>query len=156
MAIVTRGATFASKNLVEIADGQARIVMRCVRGLDSGPRVRGRDTVIPGLAGRVVRNRVNDGRVIELEGFVAGVGGTQAELDADFRAAVEELRAIFDPTASPATLVIALEDGGTATITARTLPENPMWGGDEISCYRTLSVELEAVGTDWAIEAAGS
>lgn len=151
MPLVEKGATYRGTNLVQLSSGKPRMVIRCVSGLDNGPQVRGVDTVIPGLAGRVPRNRIRDVRKIELEGFIQGVGSDDAAQKADFRAAIEELRALFDPTLTPGTLVVALEDGGTATISARTMPEEPEWGPDNIPSYRTLSVELEAVGSDWVI-----
>ncbi len=147
--IVTRGATFGGTSLVTLVGTQPRIVLRCTRGLDDLPRVRGRDTIIPATAGRTARNRVRDIRIIELIGFVAGTGATDSAQMTDFRNAIETLRALLDPTAAAQSLVIALEDAGTATITAR--PRNMLWGDDRLATFRALSVEFEAVGNDWVI-----
>jgi hypothetical protein len=121
-----------------------------VNGLDSGPRVRGVDTTIPGLAGRDVRDRVADGRPLEGVGFVAGTGDTPEEQAADYEAIMAELRALFDPTLDPGTLEVLLSDGTTTSIQARTMPEEPEWGTDAIPTFREFSVEWEAVGDDWA------
>lgn len=149
MSIVTLGATFDGTALVTIIGGQPRIMLRCVRGLDDSPEVRGTDTIVPGLAGRIVRSRVRDRRVIELAGWVMGTGTTEADQREDVRDALEELRALFDPTRTPATLLLELEDGGFATISAR--PLSTVMGDDPIPTYRALSVELEAVEADWTI-----
>lgn len=147
--IVTLGATYASTALVTSVSDQPRMVIRCVRGLDDSFEVRGTDTIIPTASGRVARNRVRDRRVIELAGHVLGTGDTEAEQRADVRAALEELRALFDPSAAPGTLVLDLEDGGTATIAAR--PVNMIVPDDPVPTWRQVSIELEAVGADWTI-----
>lgn len=152
--IATLGATYAGTSLVTSVSSQPRLTIRCVRGLDDSFEVRGTDTIIPTAAGRVARNRVRDRRVIELAGHVMGTGDTEDAQRLDVRAALEELRALFDPTSTPGSLVVALEDGGTATITAR--PLNMIAGDDPIPTWRQVSIELEAVGADWVIEPSGS
>lgn len=149
MPIVERAATYRGTSLLQLTGDQVRICLRVVEGLDNGPQVRGVDTIIPGTAGRTARNRVRDIRRIVLEGWIAGTGASHDAQRDDFRAIIEELRALFDPTLSPGELSVALEDGGTATIDARTMPEEPEWGPDLLPTYRELSVELEAVGGDW-------
>lgn len=152
MAIVTRGATFSGTDFVQVVGGQVRIALRCVAGgPESGGRVRGVDTIIPSASGRSARNRVYDGRTITLEGWVAGTGATYDDQLADFIAAQLQIVAAFDPTASPDTLEIDLGNGSIASIEARTLPEEPMWGDDSNPIYRELSIDLEAVGDDWLV-----
>lgn len=144
---VTNAATYDGTSLVTTSGGQYRLIFRCVRGLYDTPEVRGRDTVIPGLAGRTVRNRVRDRRVIELEGHVFGVGATDAAQQADAEAALGSLRTLFSPTRAVANLGIATSTG-TQTISAR--PLNMVVDEGETPVYRHVSVELEAVGADWA------
>lgn len=156
MSIVSNGITADGTNLVQLVGNVPRIVLRCVRGLDEGPRVRGSDTIVPGLPGRIARNRVADGRTIEGEGYVQGLGVSAAAELADFRAIVETIRALCDPTQDPYTLVVELEDGGTATIEARPLPQQPLWGPADLPSFRALSIEWEAVGDDWVIEGGAS
>jgi hypothetical protein len=153
MPLVYLSGTYKGTSLLQLVGSQPRIVMRCTYGLDTSYQVRGADTVIPSLAGRVARNRVRDIRRVVLEGFVAGTGANDAAMLDDFRDACEELRTLFSPVASTGTLVINLEDGvRTATLASvRTLPEEPEWGPDDIPGFRTLAVELEAVGADWVI-----
>jgi hypothetical protein len=69
----------------------------------------------------------------------------------DFRAAIEELRALFDPTLAPGELEVVTEGGVVATIDARTMPEEPEWGPDDLPTYRAFAVELEAVDDDWTL-----
>lgn len=154
MSLVTLGATYDSTDLVSVVDGYPRLMWRCVRGLDELWQTRGRDTVIPGTAGRTVRSRVRDRLAIELEGWLLGVGDTEAEQLADVRAALETFRTLFDPTRAAATLSVALEEGGTADILAR--PVNVIWRDDPAPVFREGSIQLEAVGSDWTVTLAGS
>jgi hypothetical protein len=50
------------------------IFLEIVRGLSETAEVRGVDTLVPGLAGRIARNRLGDTRRLLLEGLVAGTG----------------------------------------------------------------------------------
>lgn len=117
-------------------------------GLDSGLEVRGVDTVIPGATGRTPRNRVADRRVIEIQGWVKGLGATDALRGAGFRSAMEVLRTLFSSTRSAATLVVGVEDNtSTKSISARPLPDV---GID----YRRVpaaivNINLEAVSPTW-------
>lgn len=147
MSIVTNAATYDGTSLLTTSGGQYRLVFRCIRGLYDAPEVRGQDTVIPGTAGRTVRDRIRDRRRIELEGHVIGTGATDALQQADVESALETLRTLFAPTRSPASLVIATSTG-TKTITCR--PLNMVVDSGEVPVYRRVSVELEAVGSDWA------
>lgn len=130
------------------------IFLELVGGLNETPRVRGTDVIVPGLAGRVVRNRKADGFVVELRGYVSGSGVDEEAERASFRALVTSLRTLFDPTRDPADLVATLEDGSTATCSARPLPT--MVYNQQVPSMAVLSVELESVDGDWVLEPAGS
>ena len=75
----------------------------------------------------------------------AGSSGDRAT----FRTNVKVLRALFDPTAEPANLVAALEDGTTATIAARALPTS-LWT-QHTPDVAEVDYELESVDPDWVI-----
>lgn len=154
MSIVLFPATYDSTELEQVSGGLVRMAIGLVRGLDDSPEVRGSDTVIPGATGRVPRSRVWDRRVIELAGFIGGVGTSETAQRADLRALLEDLRELFDPTRSPATLSIELEDGGTATISAR--PVNMLCAATIASVREQVSIELEAVDADWQVTLGGS
>lgn len=124
------------------------------RGLNETVRVRGVDTIVPGFAGRVVRNRKADGFIVELYGYIAGTGATEALQRASFRTQVTAFRTLFDPTRQPADLVASLEDGGTATCSARPLPT--MVFDQIVPGMAAVSVELESVDADWVIVPEGS
>jgi hypothetical protein len=119
------------------------IFLEITQGLDGVPDVRGVDTVVPGLAGRVTGPRIVDRMSILLEGVVIGAD------EAEFRTAMLALRALFDPALPPRDLVAVLEDGSTATVAARAL---------NIASKRVdresaeVSVELEALA-DWSVVA---
>lgn len=123
------------------------LFLEIVRGLNEPMTVRGSDTTVPGLTGRIARNRKGDRLLIELRGLVIGNGATHALQKADFAALRQFVRTLFNPKADPAPLVATLEDGTTATVNARTL--NVIWilGGDADA---EISVEMEAVA-DWTI-----
>jgi hypothetical protein len=140
-------ATYDSTSLNTDSGGEHRLLFRCVRGLYDLPRVRGRDTVIPGAAGRTARDRVRDVRVIELEGHIFGTGATTALQVADAESALEALRTLFDPTRDAATLVVTTSTG-SKSISAR--PLNMVVDEGLMPVHRLVSVELEAVGADWA------
>ena len=125
------------------------IFLEIVRGLNETPEVRGTDTVVPGRAGRIARNRVADRLPIELRGIVMGNGSTEADQRDDFRTNVLALRALFSPARTPTDLVATLEDGSTATISAR--PLNIVWDEQVPSLSANVSVELESVDPDWSI-----
>lgn len=125
------------------------VFLEIVRGLDEVTDVRGQDTVIPSLAGRVARNRVADRRSIELRGWVSGTGATEELARSSYRTLVKELQTLFSPTAAAGNLVATLEDGTTATISARSL--SIMWGDPVVPSHRPLSVELESIAPNWTI-----
>lgn len=154
MSIVLFPATYDGTPLESVSGGLVRMAIGLVRGLDDSPEVRGDDTTIPGTAGRVPRNRVWDHRTIELEGFIGGVGVSESAQRADMRSLLEDLRTLFDPTRSPATLSIELEHGGTATISAR--PLNMLCPATVASVRERISIALEAVEDDWEVTPGGS
>lgn len=137
-------------NGTDVQDADLGIFLEIVRGLSEGVRVRGKDTIVPALAGRIARNRVADGFIIELRGFVRGSGADEDVQRGDFRANVDTLRGLFDPTALPATLVATLEDGTTRECEARTLPENPLYGRQPVPSFQEVSIELESLDADWS------
>jgi len=140
------GLTFAT---VDVQDSDFGIFLEIVRGLNESPAVRGKDTVVPGRLGRIARNRIDDVLPLELRGIVMGNGSTDALQRADFRAGVNIIRALFSPSRAPAALVATLEDGSTATISAR--PLNLVWAEDVASLSASVSIELESVDPDWVI-----
>lgn len=141
------GLTFAGTDLQNSTFG---IFLEIKSGLVGGVSVRGTDTVVPGLAGRIVRNRKRDRRVIELRGFITGNAGSTSESSqrSSFRDKWQALEAIFDVSAAPANLVATLEDGSTATIACRTIDILP--GEQPVPTFQEVSVELESVVPDWS------
>lgn len=130
------------------------LFLEVVKGLNEGARVRGIDTVVPALGGRIARNRVSDGFIIGLEGYVSGNGTGETQQRKRFADRRAEVRALFDPTAAPVELVAELEDGTTLTCLARTLP-SMIWDQIVPSMAR-LSMELESADADWTAQVVGS
>jgi hypothetical protein len=132
----------------DIQQNPIGIFLEIVRGLAEGPTVRGSDTVVPGLTGRIARNRTADVWTIDLEGWVAGTGVDEDAQRSDFVTLRATLGTLFDPTRAPADLVATLEDGSTLTIVARPLP-TPLWG-QQVPSMAKIAYQLEAV-SDWVV-----
>lgn len=135
---------------VSFTTSDLRIALRITRGINELPSVRGRDTIIPGLPGRVPRNRIGDVLTIEADGFVMGSGANEQAQRDDFRDIVTLIRGLMDPTDTPGEIVATLEDGTTQSITARAI--DIIWGDDDIPAYRALSCRWESVdAADWVV-----
>ena len=113
-------------------------------GLFEPAEVRGTDTVVPALAGRVARNRVKDTRKVVLTGYVTGTNA------ADMITNTQTLMAACDP-ANIVDLVV--DDGyyagiGPTTLAVRfvnAIPGPPTYG----VLYQSWSLEFESITPDW-------
>ena len=140
---------FRSQDLLD--DG---LHLQLVAGYSEPVSVRGTDTVVPSLAGRIARGRVADVRSLRISGYVA------ANTAAEWRDATDVFADIFDTRLAPGVLeldgeYLGLPAGTTATINARTL--NAV--GSAIQAGMTLQfwdIELESLDPDWVIETGGS
>lgn len=150
MSIVTGGLTWdggASTAPYELQT--ARVFFDLAAGFYGFPSVRGADDIVPGLPGRVRRNRVDDVLILELRGWVRGAGATVTDRRADFHAAAAELMSELEPTrATPGVLTVLPPYLGVSvpfTIEAFPLPwlEGPEFPG---MSFRRFSIELEAIG----------
>jgi hypothetical protein len=120
-------------------------------GLDDQPEVRGADFIVPSAAGRLVPTsgaRLNDRLLVELRGFVHGIGATEAAAQQDYRSTMDTLLGIFDPTDNPWALVVfgpvhGVATGHKRTIMVRYLDSVPgeLYGG----ITRNFSIRLECV-----------
>lgn len=144
VAYGVRGITF---NGTDLQPADQSMLLQIVRGLDELPEVRGSDSVVPGLAGEIPRNRVRGSLAIELAGWITVNGATEALRLAAYRAKVDALQALFNPTGIH-TLVVTLESGATRSIEAR--PLTIVYGPEEIPGLRTISVALKAPSGLWA------
>ena len=122
-------------------------------GLDDEAEVRGEDVVIPGKAGRLVTNRVEDRRLIVLSGTVYGQGVTEDAARLAYRNLISTLHGIFGPTSSPGALVAYgpryAASGHNYSINARYL--SAVWGDWIAGLSRHVDVTLESVDSppDW-------
>ena len=137
---------------VDIQRGDFGLFLEIVRGLNELPEVRGKDTVIPGLAGRMYRNRVVDRLPVELRGMVVGNGANETAQRSDLRTNMDFTRALFDPTLAPGPLVATLENGATRTIEARALN---LLTQQRVPTMYDVSVELESVAFSLTLGAVG-
>lgn len=145
-AVAVIGLTFRAADLQR---SDFSVFLEIIKGLNDLPSVRGTDVVVPGLTGRIVRNRVADKRDIVLSGFVRGVGGSPTESSdrAAFRVVMDEMRTLFDPTLTPGDLIATLENGSTARIAARTLN---LIEDNQLPTLSKINVELESVAPNWS------
>ena len=131
----------------------ANIHLDIITGYAEPASVRGVDTIIPGLAGRVVRDRVKDVRTIELRGWVLGTGATEVLQQQSWRTNTDALMALMDRTLAAGALVLTPPTlglaAGSKTINARCV--NVMPGEIHGSIFQRWAIELVAVGSppDW-------
>lgn len=94
-------------------------------GLDDHPVVRGKNVTIPAKAGQTWMPKVDDHLLVTLHGYVEGQGATIAAQRLDYRALMDAIRAVFDPTAAPVEIAVhggepfhneGLGEGEVATI----------------------------------------
>lgn len=126
------------------------IFLRFQKGLAETSTVRGTDSIVPALAGRIEGLRIKDLLKVELAGWVqpAATASTLADQLASFQANRAYLRDLFSPDRGLAELIAVLEDGTLQTVQAR--PLNMVFNEIIPSLYAEVSVELEAFD-DWVI-----
>lgn len=118
-------------------------------GLNDGLNVRGKDTIVPGLAGRTLRNRKRDTRDLIVAGVVQGTGSTEGDRLSSAQTLRDELVALFDPT-GVVTISGQTADGQTRSIDAR--PGPIVWNGsDSVYGVWNVSIALESVVPDWTL-----
>jgi hypothetical protein len=147
-ALATVGLTYDS---VDLQASDLQVFLEITHGLNETPSVRGVDVVVPGLAGRIEGNRINDVLVITLEGLIRADPSetTPAGARASYRDNVQTMRELFAPARLRAELVATLEDGTSISINARPMP-GMIWSEPIKSEIAQVSVELEAYG-DWTV-----
>lgn len=132
----------------------AGIWLDLASGFAEPARVRGDDVVIPGKAGRTWMPKVEDGRPIELRGYVLGQGATLSARQQSWRELTDELMAVLDFTAAAGALEVSgpylgIPDGFAYSIDAVAVN---VVGGDVESTmtFQLWSVQLEALaGVPW-------
>jgi len=135
----------------------AKVYFDVYSGLAEHPEVRGQDDIIPGLAGRYRRNRIDDRLIVELRGHIRGVGATKTARAADFRASVVAVKAALDPTGSGGTLAVLTPylglPSGSQSIVGYPLSPGLLGGPlENYMSFSRFSIEIEAVGNPprWA------
>ena len=148
LPIVLGGLTWDRTGAYALQTG--KVFFDLVQGFDAFPSTRGQDDVIPGLPGRVRRNRVDDRLIIELRGWVRGEGEDAIERQEDFRASVTALMAQFDPTGGEGTLSVVSPylglPSGSQSISAYPLPWMEAAEMMNRMSFKRFSIELEAIG----------
>jgi len=134
---------------VDIQFADFGIFLEIREGLNEPAQVRGVDIIVPGADGRVARNRRKDTRRVVLAGWVMGNGTDTATARSNYRSNVETIETLFALDAAPAVLVATLENGVQKSLNARTL--NVIYSPQIASELDYLTIELEAVGPDWAV-----
>lgn len=130
------------------------LFLEITQGLNELPEVRGRDVLIPYLDGQRPRPRRPDTLRLVLAGHVMGNGAAAAARQADYRTTMRALGVLFDTARDPADLVATLEDGATATISAR--PLSIMANEQVPSEFAKVSIELLSIDPEWTYSVAGS
>lgn len=122
--------------------------LEIIRGLNETASIRGGpDNPYLGIHGRFPRNRFVDARRIELVGRVIGQGATDAAKASSFRTQVKAIQAMFEVEVTK-TMSVDLEDGTTATISART---EAVEFDQLVAWVATVTIVLESIDPEWAI-----
>lgn len=132
-----------SLDALDIRD-RAGIFLDVVSGLFEPADVRGTDTVVPGLEGRIERNRVKDVRRVRLEGYVTGSDA------ADMIANTQALMGACDPENIVDLVVDDAYYAGIGPVTlavrfVNAIPGPPTYG----VLYQSWSLEFESITPDW-------
>lgn len=131
---------------VDVQRPDLDVFLQLSEGLDELPAVRGQDDVVPFRTGRVPRPRYGDHRRLVLDGWIAGAAGSDAA--ASYRAYVDAIKAVLDPTRDADIVLRAtLEDGSVRWIYCR--PRTVIPGERMGDAARLVSVELEALDPFW-------
>lgn len=122
------------------------VLFQITEGLDTLPETRGTDQVIPFRSGQLPQARIAHRRSVVARGWVAGAAPSP---ETSYRAYLDGLKAVLDPTRAPAILVATLVDGSKRWINAR--PANPaLIGGDLVGHeMRPMSIEWDALDPFW-------
>lgn len=150
---MSHSAALATGLSVDSADWtrtDLRILARVTSGLFDGLEVRGRDSTVPGLVGQVPRLRLGHQRIIVAQGIVNGTGTDEADGRADLLATRAAMDVLMSPDQDPYDLIVTMEDGSTATISAR--PQRIEWGPDDIPAFREFTAYWLSVAPHWTFE----
>lgn len=140
--------TYGGTDLTDWASG---IFFDVATGIGEVPTVRGEDTTVPGLPGRVAGNRVNDVLPIELRGHVRAATSSEpdpATMAASYVTNLLAVRALFATDRARASLVATLIDGTILTISA--LPLSTIQAETSPAEITEYSVTLEGYD-DWVV-----
>jgi hypothetical protein len=146
MAISIRPTSYAGTAL---ETASLSLYLEVTYGLNEQPDVRGKDSVVPHLAGQIPRNRMAHDRRILLTGWVAGDGATDALAKASFQDTFDTLSVLFASDRDVANLVVTAPDATTRTISAR--PLNIVVKEIVPSQFAEVTVELLSVAPHWTV-----
>lgn len=141
-------ATGLTANSTDLTAGDLGFVFQLTRGFYDGLEARGTDTVIPSAAGQVARNRLADRRYIDAEGFVRGLGSTEADARGDMADRLAVLEALMRPDQDPYVLEFTDLDGVAWTINARPLGWDPVVPGP-VPTFQRGVLHWLSVDPDW-------
>lgn len=120
------------------------VLFAITEGLDTLPAVRGADQLIPFRTGNLPSARIADRRSIVATGWLAGAAPAP---ELSYRAYLDGLKRVLDPTRPPAALRATLQDGSVRWINA---VARSLIGGDMIGHeFRPMSIEWEALDPYW-------
>lgn len=124
------------------------------QGLNDGLEVRGEDSVVPGAAGRVFRNRERDVRHLVLRGILQGTGATETVRQGSYQNLCDQVESYFPLDDDPATLVGEARDGTWRAIDARAT--TIIWDPEPVFGVGWVVVNLDSVEPDWQVTGGGS
>lgn len=143
-AVATIALNWRGTDIQEPFGDAAYMFLEIVRGYFEPSSVRGSDIVVPARVGRLAGVRIRDVRQPVLQGIVCGAVGATA--GTTFRAKVDTIMALFDPTVSGT--LVATPAGGAARTLASCRTTSILW--DDITPdYSRVNIELESIAPEW-------
>jgi hypothetical protein len=121
------------------------------RGLFEPSEVRGTNVTLPSAPGRVWMPKVPDNRIIEIVGFVRGMGDDLEERQESWRTSTQALMALMQFDDVPGALVVSPPYLGLdQSYSINAVAINTM-GGQIIGCmtFQSWSIQLESVDPEW-------
>lgn len=145
------GIDFRTLDLQNAEFNVASVWFDLTSGYAEPPPVRGANVVLPSAVGRVWMPKVNDQRIIEIAGFVRGLGSSLEERQEDWREQTDALMAVmqFDDEPGPFQLhppYLGLESSVAIDAVAINTVGGPvLWK----MTFQRWSIQLEAPDPIW-------
>lgn len=145
------GLFFRTVNLQDDDYNRASIWFDLVKGFAEPSEVRGEDYDLPGAVGRVWAPKVRSSRIIEITGFVRGVGSSLEERQQSWRTSTDALMDLMQFDDDPGPMVVVPPYLGTQSEwTIDAVAINTLGGPVTARMtFQSWSIQLISVDPEW-------